>query len=118
MMRFQLLALLVLACVAGCRDAVTAPLSGLPVTVQRTAAPEGPPPAATISTAQDTLVARSIVDGSGCLDYSADAGISAGRVVITISTTSSNRVCTQELSSALITVKVLDIPRGSYVAVL
>ena len=128
-MRTPVVALAALALVtAGCHEAPTSPFyspsgpapSGLPTSlsiIPSTATPFAGP---ALAADGDSLVASAEFEVTGCLDYSAVAGMAGGSVVVTIieSTPATFRYCTLDKKSAVFRAVVRPAPRGAYPVVL
>ena len=114
-----LLLLLTLAlAAAGCQDGVTAPPSGLPVTLEWLPLPTrgAPPPPPSLAGAGDSVLASAVVSTWGCYDYHADAGLLARTDVLIITLTGVQRggICPDDLGAALVRVTVYRVPPGRH----
>lgn len=108
-----------LCAVAACASDPVRPPAGFDVTLTATparAAPPVDPPA--IAAHGDSVTAVATLGTSGCADYGAVAGLRAGALVVTITETWANRVCTAMVTSATFRAVTRRAPRGRYVVLL
>lgn len=114
---------------AGCSDAATAPYratsapapSGLAVALNTIPGYEAPPPAyASITADGDSVIATAPLGASGCVDYTAAAGVADGDLVVTITTSfpDTPRACTMDARIETFRAVVRPAPKGSYDVVL
>jgi hypothetical protein len=111
---------------AGCRESPTSPYrpvsaaapSGLAVSL--TSASGALSERSTIVADGDSVVAAATLSASGCTDYTAQAGLDHGTLVVTITESFPPvpRVCTANLAYARFRAVVRDLPAGRYPAVL
>ena len=121
-MRNTLRAISIILSVGSCGEATTSPYyatksaapTGLSVALQITPPPSGAADTVAITASGDSVSASALLGTSGCMDYSAVAGLVNGRLVITVIETPSNRICSLVNSPATVRAVIRLLSKGEY----
>jgi hypothetical protein len=115
--------LLLSVAATACYDSPVAPASppqGLPVTLRELGAAEGFTSGSPVIAQGDSVMLTAVLGGMGCFDVSTSAGLSNGRLVVTITTRplGGQTMCSLVARTAPYRAVVRPAPAGRYTALL